>query len=105
VVFSLHDAGHLIIVISPVCQSISGLCSMSHVCPRIIIVQPMLVMWNVSHLECSFYWTIRSMTLVICLALYGGTIDIVDQGFSRQSMSLYVLQPYEFDVNEHSSGS
>jgi len=45
------------------------------------------------------------MTLVICLALYGGTIDIVDQGFSRQSMSLYVLQPYEFDVNEHSCGS
>ena len=48
VVFTLHDARHLIIVIFPVHQSISGLCSMSHVCPRIIIVQPMLVIWNVA---------------------------------------------------------
>jgi len=42
-VFGLHDAGHLIIEISPMCQSISGLCSMSHICPRITIIQPMLV--------------------------------------------------------------
>ena len=35
----------------------------------------------------------------------GGTINIVDHDCSRQSMSLYVLQPYKFDVDEHSSGS
>ena len=35
----------------------------------------------------------------------GGTINTVDQDCSRQSMSLYVLQPYELDVNEHPSGS
>src|SRR5882724_5685720 len=58
--FGLHDAGHLIIAMSPMYQSISGLCSMSHVCPRKFIVWPMLVMWNVTHLECSLYWTIRS---------------------------------------------
>ena len=53
--FSLHDAGLCIIEISPMCQFISGLCSMSHKCPRIIIVQPMLVMWNIAWLEWSLY--------------------------------------------------
>ena len=67
----VHDAGHLVIEISPMCHSILGLCSMSHVCPRIIIVWLMLVTWNVTHLEWSLYCTLRSTTLVMCLALLG----------------------------------
>src|SRR5882724_8222195 len=49
--------------ISPMHQSILGLCSMSHICPRITMVWLMLVTWNVTHSEWSLYWTIRSMTL------------------------------------------
>jgi len=45
------------------------------------------------------------MILVICLASIGGTINIVDWDCSRQSMSPYVIQPYKFNVDEHSSGS
>src|SRR5882724_4603432 len=71
VAFGLHDIGHLIIEISPMRQSISGLCSMSHVCPRIIVVWPIPVTWNVAHLEWSLYWTIRSTTSVICPASLG----------------------------------
>jgi len=41
-VFSLHDAGHLINRdISPCTSLFLGLCSMSHICPRITMVQPM----------------------------------------------------------------
>src|SRR5882724_51123 len=48
VAFGLHDIGHLVIEISPMHQSTLGLCSMSHVCPRIIVVWPIPIMWNVT---------------------------------------------------------
>ena len=34
----------------------------------------------------------------------GGTINIVDWDCSRQ-LSPYVLQPYKFNIDEHSNGS
>jgi len=39
--FSVHKVGHLVILTSPMHQSISGLCSMSHIFPRMIVVWPM----------------------------------------------------------------
>jgi len=45
-VFDLHAAGHLVILTFPVDQSMSGLCSTSQVCLRIMVVQPIPVMWR-----------------------------------------------------------
>src|SRR5882724_9195687 len=66
VVFGLHGVRHLVIEISPMHQSISGLCSMSHVYPRIIVVRPIPITWNVARSEWSLYWMIKSTTSVMC---------------------------------------
>jgi len=47
--FGVHEVGHLVMLMSPVHQFISGLCSMSHVCLRMIVVWPMPVTCNVAH--------------------------------------------------------
>src|SRR5882672_3587627 len=43
VVLDPHATRHLVILTFPVDQSIFGLCSTSHVCPRIMVVQPIPV--------------------------------------------------------------
>src|SRR5882724_6287842 len=47
----LHAAKHLFIQTFPVDQSISGLCSTSQVCPRMMVILPMPVTWKVDHSE------------------------------------------------------
>src|SRR5882724_9304490 len=49
VTLGAHTAKHLFIQTFPVDQSISGLCSMSQVCLRMMVILPMPVTWKVAH--------------------------------------------------------
>jgi len=51
VAFGLHETGDLLKLTFQVHQSISGLFSTSHMCPRMMVVQPMPVMWKVAFLN------------------------------------------------------
>src|SRR5882672_10172245 len=53
VVFGQHTTGHLVILTFLVDQSILGLCSTSHVCLRIMVIQPIPVTWKVACSEWS----------------------------------------------------
>jgi len=70
-VIQCHEVGHLVMLTSPMHQSISGLCSMSHVCPRMIVVWPMPVMWNMLVLSGWFCIGLSDMTSVMCPTLLG----------------------------------
>ena len=48
---SPYDAGHLVRLTFWVHQLISGLCSTSHICPRIMLIQLIPVTWKVAHSE------------------------------------------------------
>ena len=48
VALSLHDTGHLEKLTFLGHQSISGLCSTSHMCLRMMVIQPIPVMWKVA---------------------------------------------------------
>jgi len=43
-----HNAGHLVMQTCLVHQSISGLCSTSHIFPRMMVIQPIPVTWKVA---------------------------------------------------------
>src|SRR5882724_3260941 len=51
VTLGAHAAEHLFIQTFPVDQSISGICSMSQVCLRIMVILPMPMTWKVAHSE------------------------------------------------------
>src|SRR5882724_2641260 len=51
VMLGVHAAEHLFIQTFPVDQSISGLCSTSQVCLRMMVILPMPMTWKVAHSE------------------------------------------------------
>jgi len=78
-------------------QSISGLCSMSHVCPRITVVWQCW-WYGMSPTQSGLCAGLSGQQPCDMCGFVGGAIYIVGQDCSRQLMSSYVLCPYKFNV-------
>src|SRR5882672_4111018 len=105
--FGPHAAGHLVILTFPVDQSISGLCSTSHMCPMMMVFLPISA--NTCDVEGGPLQMIPILDHEVkdfsdVASIIEGPVHIVDRDGSRETLGVKVLGSDIVNINKLAGG-